>query len=360
MDLRTWNPRRKTRSVMIRDIQVGGGAPVSVQSMTKCSTSDVTAVLEETRALASAGCDIVRVAVPDESAARAVEAIVKQSPIPVVADIHFDYRLALITIAGGVDAVRINPGNMRRDSDLRAVADAALAARIPIRIGINSGSLERFLLKKHGGPTAAAMAESALMCAQKFEAWGFSDVKLSLKSHDVAQTVTACRKVAATCDYPFHLGITATGSGLEARLKSAVGIGSLLLDGIGDTIRVSLSSSALDEVEVGITLLKVLGLRPRGVEFVACPTCGRCKVDLMGYLEVIKRRLSGLKGEISIAVMGCEVNGPGEARQADIGVAFSDDGTANLFRGGKRYASGPAEETVGRLVTDAQQLAREG
>jgi len=331
-----------------------------VQSMTKCSTSDIAGVLDQTRALASAGCDIVRVAVPDESAARAVEAIAKGSPIPVVADIHFDYRLALITIAGGVDAVRINPGNMRRDSHLKAVAKTAGAAGIPVRIGVNSGSLERSLLKKHGGPTAAAMAESALTCAKRFEGWGFSDLKLSLKSHDVTQTVTACRKVAAACDYPLHLGITATGSGLEARLKSAIGIGSLLLDGIGDTIRVSLSSSPLDEVEVAIAVLKVVGLRPRGVEFVACPTCGRCKVDLMNYLEAIKRRLSDVKGEISIAVMGCVVNGPGEARLADIGVAFSDDGNANLFRNGRRYASGPAGDMVERLVTDARRLARKG
>ena len=359
MELGTPNARRQTRRVMIGDVQVGGGAPVSVQSMTKCSTSDIAAVLDQTRALASAGCDIVRVAVPDESAARAVEPVAKESSIPVVADIHFDHRLALITIAGGVDAVRINPGNMRRESHLKAVADAAGAAGIPIRIGINSGSLERSLLKKHGGPTAEAMAESALVCAQKFEAWGLSDIKLSLKSHDVAQTVAAYRKVAAACDYPLHLGITATGSGLEARLKSAIGIGSLLLDGIGDTIRVSLSSSPLEEVEVGIAVLKVLGLRPRGVEFVACPTCGRCKVDLMGYLEVIKRRLSDLKGEISVAVMGCVVNGPGEARQADIGVAFSDDGIANLFRNGRRYASGSAGDMVERLVTDARRLARE-
>ena len=329
-----------------------------VQSMTKCPTGDYVSALEQIRALASAGCDIVRVAIPDEAAAKAVKIIAEESPIPVVADIHFDYRLALTTIAGGVNAVRINPGNMKRDSHLRAVADAARGAGIPIRIGINSGSLERVLLKKHGGPTAEAMAESALMCARKFETWNFSDIKLSLKSHDVAQTVASCRKVSAACDYPLHLGVTATGSGLDAKLKSAIGIGALLLDGIGDTIRVSLSSDPVDEVELGIALLKVLGLRPRGVEFVACPTCGRCKVDLMSYLEVIKGRLSDLKGEISVAVMGCVVNGPGEARQADIGVAFSDDGTANLFRQGKRYATGPAGDMVERLIADARLLAR--
>ncbi|MBN2208589.1 MAG: flavodoxin-dependent (E)-4-hydroxy-3-methylbut-2-enyl-diphosphate synthase [Candidatus Coatesbacteria bacterium] len=348
--------RHKTRSVTIRNIQIGGDAPISVQSMTKCATSDAAAVIEQTHALASAGCDIIRVAVPDELSARAVELITKESPIPIVADIHFDYRLALITIAGGVDAVRINPGNMRRESHLRAVAGAAKAARIPIRIGVNSGSLERSLLRKHGGPTAAALAESALLCAQKFEAWGFSDIKLSLKSHDIAQTVAAYRKVAAACDYPLHLGITATGSGREAELKSAIGIGSLLLDGIGDTIRVSLSSSPLDEVELGIALLNVLGLRPRGVEFVACPTCGRCKVDLLSYLETIKRQLADIGGGICVAVMGCVVNGPGEARQADIGVAFSDDGTANLFRRGKRYAAGPADQMVERLAADARRL----
>ncbi len=350
--------RRHTRAIIVRNVQIGGDAPVSVQSMSKCPTTDIERVLEQTRTMASAGCDIVRVAVPDEAAARAVKTIVKESPIPVVADIHFDYRLALDTIAAGVDAVRINPGNMKRDAHLRAVADAALAAGIPLRIGINSGSLERSLLKKYGGPTADAMAESALSCAGKFERWGFTNIKLSLKSHDVQETVTAYRKVADACDYPLHLGITATGSGLEATLKSAIGIGSLLLDGIGDTIRVSLSSRPLDEVEVGVAILKLLGLRPHGVELVACPTCGRCKVDLFNYLATVREQLSDLDANITVAVMGCAVNGPGEARQADIGIAFSGDGAANLFRKGKRYANGPALRMVEQLVSDACQLGR--
>ncbi|RLC47398.1 MAG: 4-hydroxy-3-methylbut-2-en-1-yl diphosphate synthase [Candidatus Coatesbacteria bacterium] len=350
--------RRQTRAITVRNLQIGGGAPVSVQSMAKCPTTDIDGVLEQTRAMASAGCDIVRVAVPDEAAVRALKTIVKESPIPVVADIHFDFRLALGSIAAGVDAVRINPGNMKRDAHLRAVADAALAAGIPIRIGINSGSLERSLLKKYGGPTADAMAESALSCAEKFERWGFTNIKLSLKSHDVQQTVAAYRKVADACDYPLHLGITATGSGLEATLKSAIGIGALLLDGIGDTIRVSLSSSPVDEVEVGVAIVKLLGLRPHGVEFVACPTCGRCKVDLLSYLPAVKERLSGLDADITVAVMGCVVNGPGEAKQADIGIAFSDDDVASLFRKGKRYASGPAREMLEQLVNDARRLGR--
>ncbi|HUT03510.1 MAG TPA: flavodoxin-dependent (E)-4-hydroxy-3-methylbut-2-enyl-diphosphate synthase [bacterium] len=344
--------RRQTRAIRVRNVQIGGGAPVSVQSMSKCPTTDIEHVLEQTRAMALAGCDIVRVAVPDEAGAHAVKTIVKESPIPVVADIHFDYRLALDTIAAGVDAVRINPGNMKRDAHLRAVADAALAAGIPLRIGINSGSLERSLLKKYGGATADAMAESALSCARKFERWGFTNIKLSLKSHDVQETVAAYRAVAAACDYPLHLGITATGSGLEATLKSAIGIGSLLLDGIGDTIRVSLSSSPLDEVEVGVAILKLLGLRPHGVELVACPTCGRCKVDLVNYLATVREQLSGLDADITVAVMGCVVNGPGEARQADIGIAFSDEAGASLFRNGKHYASGPARRMVERLVSD--------
>ncbi|MBN1593166.1 MAG: flavodoxin-dependent (E)-4-hydroxy-3-methylbut-2-enyl-diphosphate synthase [Candidatus Coatesbacteria bacterium] len=351
--------RRKTKAISIGNVPIGGDSPISVQSMTKCETSDRGAVLDQIRSLATAGCDIIRLAIPDESSARAIERICKASPIPVVADIHFDYQLALITIAGGVDAVRINPGNMKRESHVKAVADAAQKAGIPIRIGINSGSLERSLLKKYGGPTAEAMAESAMMCAKKFEGWGFKDLKLSLKSHDVAETVFAYRKVAAVCDYPLHLGITATGAGLEAKLKSAVGIGALLIDGIGDTIRVSLSSEPEEEVVVGLALLKTLGLHPRGLELVACPTCGRCKVDLLNYLEIVKKGLSGIQGEISVAVMGCVVNGPGEARQADIGVAFSDDGTASVFRDGRHYASGPAGEMLERLIDDARRLAEE-
>ena len=351
--------RPKTRKLVLRDVEIGGGAPVSVQSMTKCPTTDVDAVIAKTRELQAAGCQIIRVAVPDEAAAEAVGDITKRSPIPVVADIHLDHKLALTVIEGGVDCVRINPGNMKRDQHLKAVADAAKSAGIPIRIGINSGSLEQSLLRMYGGPTPQAMVQSAILCINKFESWGFRDLKLSMKSHDVTDTVDAYLTISQITSYPLHLGITASGSGRTAIIKSAIGIGSLLLQGIGDTIRVSLADDPLAEVEVAIEILRVLGLRSRGVEFVACPTCGRCKVNLLAHLETVKSKLSDLEADITIAVMGCVVNGPGEARQADIGIAFADDGTANLFRKGKRYASGAAEIAINRLIWDVKQTVRD-
>lgn len=345
-------PRRKTREVSIGSVKVGGGAPVSIQSMTKCPTTDTQAVIAQIRSLATAGCEIVRLAVPDTHAANAIKTVKAVSPLPIVADIHFDYRLALLAINAGADAVRINPGNIQRDRDLRAVAEAARSRRIPIRIGVNSGSLKRSVLKKFGGPTADAMVYSALQAAEKFEAWGFADIILSLKSHDVSETVRAYRKVAALCDLPLHLGLTATGSGVEATIKSAIAVGSLLLEGIGDTLRVSLSASSLEEVQAAQIILRAVGLRPHGLQVIACPTCGRCKVDLLRYLSLVRKKLSGCDKELTVAVMGCVVNGPGEARLADIGVAFSDDGSASLFRRGKKLAAGPAEEMVNRLVQE--------
>lgn len=326
--------RRKTRQVSIGDVRVGGGAPVSVQSMTNTETSDIQATSAQIQRLADAGCEIVRVAVPDAAAVEVLRGIVARSPLPVVADIHFDHRLAVASVEEGVHGIRINPGNIGGRDRVRAVVDAAGAAGIPIRIGVNAGSLERDILERGGGPTAEGMVESCLRHVELVEEMGFEDLTLSLKASDVTMTVEANRAIASRCDRPLHLGVTEAGTVLTGAVRSAVGMGILLADGIGDTIRVSLAGPPEAEVAVGRRILSSLGLRHGGVTVVACPTCGRCTIDVAGIAEEVEKRTSHVRTPLVVAVMGCAVNGPGEAREADIGVA-GGAGEAVLFKGGE-------------------------
>jgi len=331
--------RRKSRTVRAGGVAIGGGAPVTVQTMTNTPAGDFAAALSQTRRLAAAGADIVRLAVPDEAAA-GVFACLRGGGvrIPLVADIHFDYRLALAAIRGGASKIRINPGNIGAEWKVREVAAAAKDAGIPIRIGANGGSLSAALRQKYGGPTPEALVESALSQAELLEACGFSDIVLSLKTSSVADTVRTYRLAAAQCDYPLHVGVTEAGDAYSGLIKNAVGIGALLADGIGDTLRVSLTADPEEEVRAGRELLGTLGLDPRGgVEIVSCPTCGRTQIDLISLAARFKEACAGVDTHgkrIKVAVMGCAVNGPGEAREADFGIA-GGDGYAVLFRRGE-------------------------
>jgi (E)-4-hydroxy-3-methylbut-2-enyl-diphosphate synthase len=326
-------PRRKTRQVWIGKVPVGGGAPISVQSMTKTDTRNVRATLAQIGRLERAGCEIVRLAVPDAEAAEALGTIRKRSRLPIVADIHFDHRLALKSIDAGVDGLRINPGNIGSAAKVREVVRAASERGVPIRIGVNSGSLEKGLLRGRGA-TAEAMAESALRHIRMLEDLGFFAIKVSLKASDIPRTLEAYRILAARVDYPFHAGITEAG-GLEAGgVKSAAGLALLIREGLADTIRVSLTAPPESEVRTAWRILRNLGLRARGIDLVSCPTCGRCEVDLMKIAAAVERKLAGFEEPLTVAVMGCMVNGPGEAREADFGVACGR-GTGALFRKGR-------------------------
>ena len=338
-----------TREITVGDIKIGGGAPVSVQSMCNTRTDDVDATVAQILRLERAGCDIIRVAVPDMTAAKALAAIKKRIHIPLVADIHFDYRLALAALDGGVDKVRLNPGNIGSTERVRAVARACEARHVPIRIGVNSGSVERELLEKYGGPTAEAMVESALNHARILEDVGFSDIAISVKSSTVSRTVAAYRLISQKCDYPLHLGVTEAGTEYLGTVNSAVGIGTLLNEGIGDTIRVSLTADPEREVEAGIAILKAAGLRSGGVKLVSCPTCGRTRIDLVALAHEVEGRLRGCRKDITVAVMGCAVNGPGEAREADFGVA-GGDGEGILFQKGKIVAKLPYDRLADGLL----------
>jgi len=350
---------RTTRRIQVGSVPVGGGAPVSVQSMCNTDTRDVPATLAQIEALAKAGCEIVRVAVPDADAAAALAAIVRQSPLPVIADIHFDYQLALRAVAGGVAGLRINPGNIGEQRKVREVVAACADAGVPIRIGVNGGSLEKELLAKYGHPTAAAMVESALGHIRILEELNFDRIKVSLKASDVRRTVEAYRLLAAQVDYPLHIGITEAGTTWSGTIKSAVGLGSLLLDGIGDTLRVSLTGDPVEEVRVGWEILKSLGLRERGPVFISCPTCGRCQIDLIATAEEVERRLHDFPKKLTIAVMGCVVNGPGEAREADLGIA-GGKGQGLLFRRGEVVRKVRQEELAEALIAEAYKLLEEG
>ncbi len=340
--------REQTKRLTVGGVPLGGGAPVTVQSMCNTKTADVPATLAQIEALAAAGCEIVRVAVPDMAAADAVADICRGSSLPVVADVHFDYRLAVRCADNGAAAVRINPGNIGGADRVRAVAEACGARGIPIRIGINAGSLERRLLEKYGAPTPEALVESAAAEAAQLEAFGFTDICLSLKASSVPATVAACRLAAARFPYPLHLGVTEAGTEYQGVVKSAAGIGALLLDGIGDTIRVSLTAAPTDEVRAGIAILKAVGLR-RGVNIVSCPTCGRTEIDLIATAHEVERRLAGCGRDITVAVMGCVVNGPGEAREADFGLA-GGRGEAVLFRRGEVVGKVPEAQMVDALL----------
>ncbi len=351
--------RRRTRPVRVGGVQVGGGAPISVQSMTTTDTRDPVSTVGQIRALAEAGADIVRVAVPDADAAAALPAIVRETPIPLVADIHFDYRLALAALDAGMHGIRLNPGNIGSRERVREVVKAAAARKVPIRIGVNAGSLEEDIVEKHGWPTAEGMVESAARHIAFLEDEGYREIKVSLKAHDVAMTVRANRLFAERFEYPLHLGITEAGTLLAGAVKSAAGMGILLADGIGDTIRVSLAADPVEEVRVARTLLKSLGLKFGGATLTACPTCGRCSVAMIPIAERVEQRLSTLKGEVNVAVMGCEVNGPGEAAAADVGIAYGHKGVGLLFKSGKIVKRMPAEDLEDALVDEAVRIADE-
>lgn len=305
--------RKLTRKVKVGKVYVGGDAPVTIQSMTNTDTRDVEATLKQIRELYNAGCEIIRCTVPDVEAAEAIKEIVKQSPIPVVADIHFDYRLALKVVENGISAVRINPGNIGSIERVRMVAEACKAKNIPIRIGVNSGSLEKEILERDGKPTAKGLVESALAHVKILEAVDFHDIVISIKSSDVKMMIDAYRLMSEKVDYPLHLGVTESGTPFRGTIKSSIGIGTLLAEGIGDTIRVSLTSDPIEEIKVAKEMLKALGLREGGLEFVSCPTCGRTQIKLIEIANEVERRLEGINKDIKVAVMGCIVNGPGEA-----------------------------------------------
>ena len=346
--------RRKTRPVMVAGVQIGGDAPVSIQSMCNTDTRDAEATARQIHALEEAGCEIVRVAVPDRESAAAIAAIKKQIHIPLVADIHFDYRLALLALENGIDKLRLNPGNIGSAERVHAVAVAAKERGVPIRIGVNAGSISRQMLQKYGGPTAEAMAESALEHTALLENEKFEDIVVSLKASNVPRTVEACRALAARCDYPLHIGITEAGSGVDAMVKSAAGIGALLLEGLGDTMRVSITGDPVQEVAAAKQILRAAGLRDEGIEVISCPTCARTGGDLVAVTEELKRRLPASGQRLTIAVMGCAVNGPGEAREADIGAAFGPSNCVLFARGEKigSVAHGDAVDALLKLVEE--------
>ncbi|MDR2488910.1 MAG: flavodoxin-dependent (E)-4-hydroxy-3-methylbut-2-enyl-diphosphate synthase [Desulfovibrio sp.] len=351
---------KQRKAVRIGSIVVGGGAPVAVQSMTNTDTRDAAATLAQIDRLAAAGCEIVRVAVPDEQAARTLASICRDSALPVVADIHFSSSLAVLAVEAGAHALRINPGNIGGRVKVDRVVDAAKAHGISIRVGVNAGSLEKDLLERFGGSTPEAMVESALRHVRMLEDRAFDAVKLSLKASSVPVTVAAYRLAAKRCDYPLHIGITEAGTLLRGAVTSAVGIGILLAEGLGDTIRVSLTHAPEREAEVAWRILSALNLRRRGPEIISCPTCGRTEIDLIGLAEAVEERLRGLAESISVAVMGCVVNGPGEAREADIGIA-GGRGKGTIFRKGEplRTVSGGRDELLSALMQEISLLLQE-
>ena len=337
-----------SKQILVGGVPVGGGAPVTIQSMCNTRTDDVDATVEQILRLEEAGCEIIRVAVPDMTAAKAVGAIKECIHIPLVVDIHFDYKLALESVAAGADAVRINPGNIGDADRVKAVAQACAGKNIPIRIGVNGGSLEKELLAKYGGPTPEALVESAFGHIKLLNRWDFDDICVSLKTSSVPGTIAAYRKMAAESGYPLHVGLTEAGTPRMGVLKSAVGIGGLLALGIGDTIRVSLSADPVEEVYAAQDILRVVGLRKDAPELISCPTCGRTKIDLIGLAQEVEERLRTVRKPITVAVMGCVVNGPGEAREADVGIA-GGDGVGLLFRKGEIVKKVPQAELVNEL-----------
>jgi len=347
--------KKLTRQIHIGTIAIGGAAPCSVQSMCSTDTRDVAATLTQIDGLAGVGCEIVRCAVPDMDAALALGHIKQKSPIPVIADIHFDYKLALQVLEGGIDGLRINPGNIGDKWKVAEVVKAAVERKVPIRIGVNAGSLEKELLERYGHPTAEAMVESALGHVRILEELNYQEIKVSLKASDVMKTVTAYRLLSEQVDYPLHIGITEAGTIFSGTIKSSVGLGILLADGIGDTMRVSLTGDVLDEVRVGYEILKSLGLRQRGVNFVSCPTCGRCQINLVKVAEEVELRLRGVDKRITVAVMGCAVNGPGEAREADVGIA-GGKGEGLLFRHGEIIRKVPEDQLADALLEEIGKL----
>jgi (E)-4-hydroxy-3-methylbut-2-enyl-diphosphate synthase len=351
--------RRTSRKIMVGPVPVGGDAPVSVQSMTTTPTADVNATLQQIAELTAAGCEIVRVAVPSADDAAALPVIARKSGVPVIADIHFQPKYVFAAIDAGCAAVRVNPGNIRKfDDQVGAIARTARDAGVPIRIGVNAGSLDKRLLDKHGGITPEALVESALWECSLFEEHGYTDLKISVKHHDPVVMIEAYRQLAAQCDYPLHLGVTEAGPQFQGTIKSAVAFGALLAEGIGDTIRVSLSAPPVEEVKVGAQILESLGLRPRGLDIVSCPSCGRAQVDVHTLAERVTAALEEFPVPLRVAVMGCVVNGPGEAREADLGVA-SGNGKGQIFVKGKVVRTVPESQIVESLLAEATRIAEE-
>jgi len=347
--------RRTTRQIRVRHVPVGGGAPISVQSMTKTDTRDVPATLAQIKDLADAGCEIIRVSVPDRESAAAIGEIRRSSPIPVIADCHFDHRLALEALRQGVDCIRINPGNIGARDRVAAVIREAKAREVPIRIGVNAGSLERDIHERFGGATPEALVESALRHITFFESEGFDQIKISLKSSNVGVTIDAYRLIAERTDYPLHLGLTEAGGPFSAPIKSAVTMGILLSEGIGDTIRVSITGDPLIEVRAGFEILRAVGIRRRGVEVISCPTCARCRIDLFGLAQRIENAVAAMTVPLRVAVMGCVVNGPGEARDADVGIA-GGAGKGVIFRKGEIVRSVKQGDLVHALLDEIQGI----
>ncbi|WP_017612279.1 flavodoxin-dependent (E)-4-hydroxy-3-methylbut-2-enyl-diphosphate synthase [Nocardiopsis salina] len=351
--------RRKTRQIMVGNVPVGGDAPVSVQSMTTTKTSDINSTLQQIAELTASGCQIVRVAVPTNDDAEALPIIAQKSKIPVIADIHFQPKYVFQAIEAGCAAVRVNPGNIKKfDDKVAEIAEAASDAGTPIRIGVNAGSLDKRLLEKHGKATPEALAESALWECSLFEEHGFRDLKISVKHNDPVVMVNAYRLLAEKCDYPLHLGVTEAGPAFQGTIKSSVAFGALLSEGIGDTIRVSLSAPPSEEVKVGAQILESLGLRERGLEIVSCPSCGRAQVDVYKLADEVTAGLEGMDVPLRVAVMGCVVNGPGEARDADLGVA-SGNGKGQIFVKGEVIKTVPESQIVETLIEEAMRIAEE-
>ncbi|MBQ9167592.1 MAG: flavodoxin-dependent (E)-4-hydroxy-3-methylbut-2-enyl-diphosphate synthase [Oscillospiraceae bacterium] len=344
-----------TRQILVGNVPIGGGAPVVIQSMLNTKTTDVVGSLEQIRQLKEAGCQIARLAVPNMEAARGFAEICKESQLPLVADIHFDYKLAIAAAEGGAAKIRINPGNIGGEDRVKAVVDVCKDKKIPIRIGVNGGSLDKRLLEKYGHPTAEALVESAFSHMELLEKYGFYDICLSMKSSTVPTMVEAARLFRSKCDYPLHIGVTETGPVRMGMIKSAMGIGALLLDGIGDTIRVSLTDDPVQEVYAAKDILKAAGLRQEGVNIVSCPTCGRTRIDLIGLVNQVDEALKDCQKPITVAVMGCVVNGPGEAREADIGIA-GGDGWGMLFEKGEQVEKLPYDELLPALLRRIEQL----
>lgn len=349
--------RRKTKAIFLGGLPIGGDAPVVVQSMTNTDTRDVQATAAQIRELEAAGCEAVRLAVPDASAAEALSRIKKMIGIPLIADIHFDHRLACLAIRAGVDGIRINPGNLGPDK-IRMIVKEARKRQVVIRIGVNSGSLEEDILRRHGGPTAPALVESALKNLAFMEDLGHYALKLSLKSSDVPTMIEAYREISRQTDYPLHLGVTEAGTLVNAAIKSSLGIGSLLYEGIGDTIRVSVSGNPVAEMGIAWGILRALNLRRVGPDIISCPTCGRCEIDLLTLVETVEKRLAGRKEYLKVALMGCVVNGPGEAAEADIGIA-GGKGVGMLFKKGRAVRKIPEESFVETLLAEIEEILAE-
>ena len=352
------NLRKKTRQIHVGPVPLGGHAPIAVQSMTNTDTRDVAATVAQIERLAKAGCEIIRVAVLDLEAARAIRAIRHQIGIPLIADIHFDHRLAVASMEHGAQGIRINPGNIGGKEKLTRVVAAAKAHQVPIRVGVNSGSVEKDILRKHGRPTPEALVESALRNVRLLEELDFHAIKLSLKSSDVLNTIAAYRQLSTVCDYPLHLGVTEAGGLIAGTVKSSVALGILLYEGIGDTLRISLTRDPVEEVRVGFELLRSLHIRERGPELISCPTCGRCQVNLFAIAEQVEKYIQTIETPLKIAVMGCVVNGPGEAKEADIGLA-GGHGVGIIFKKGKLYKKVPEAELLAVFLAEIDKMTLE-